>query len=101
MKRAGKALCRGQKRTFFFFNYEGSREGVPRAFVSSVPTALERQGDFSQTQVRLANGTAAPVVIYDPATTGRRSFAAKARSTNLASAYRCSYAGRAGSKPVR
>ncbi len=65
----GKALYRGQNRTFFFFNYEGSREGVPRAFVSTVPTALERQGDFSQTQVRLANGTAAPVVIYDPATT--------------------------------
>jgi TonB dependent receptor len=65
----GKAVYRGQNRTFFFFNYEGSREGVPRAFVSSVPTALERQGDFSQTQVRQANGTAAPVVIYDPATT--------------------------------
>jgi hypothetical protein len=30
MKRAGSALCRGQKRMFFFFNYEGSREGVPR-----------------------------------------------------------------------
>jgi arylsulfatase A len=30
MKRAGSALCRGQKRTFFFFNHEGSRDGVPR-----------------------------------------------------------------------
>lgn len=57
----------GRNRTFFFFNYEGSREGVPRAFVSTVPTELERQGDFSQTFVRLANGTAAPVVIFDPA----------------------------------
>ncbi len=65
----GSAVYRGQNRSFFFFNYEGSREGVPRAFVSTVPTALERQGDFSQTFVRLANGTAAPVVIYDPATT--------------------------------
>ena len=65
----GKAVYRGQNRTFFFFNYEGSREGVPRAFVSTVPTLLERQGDFSQTFVRQANGTAAPVVIYDPATT--------------------------------
>jgi hypothetical protein len=36
-----------------------------------VPTALERQGDFSQTFVRQSNGTAAPVVIYDPATTRR------------------------------
>ena len=65
----GKALYRGENRSFFFFNYEDSREGVPRAFVSSVPTALEWQGDFSQTFVRQANGTAAPVVIYDPATT--------------------------------
>jgi hypothetical protein len=65
----GKAVYRGENRSFFFFNYEGSREGVPRAFVSTVPTALERQGDFSQTQVRQANGTAALVVIYDPATT--------------------------------
>ncbi len=65
----GKAVYRGQNRTFFFFNYEGSREGVPRAFVSTVPTLLERQGDFSQTFVRQANGTTAPVVIYDPATT--------------------------------
>lgn len=65
----GKAVYHGQNRTFFFFNYEGSREGVPRAFVSTVPTLLERQGDFSQTFVRQANGTAAPVVIYDPART--------------------------------
>ncbi len=65
----GPAGYDGRNRTFFFFNYEGSREGVPRAFVSTVPTELERQGDFSQTFVRLANGTPAPVVIYDPATT--------------------------------
>ena len=52
-------LYNGRNRTFWFFNYEGSREGVPRAFVSSVPTALQRQGDFSQTRVRLANGSLA------------------------------------------
>jgi hypothetical protein len=59
----------GQNRTFFFFNYEGSREDVPRAYQATVPTELQRRGDFSQTSVRLSNGTAAPVTIYDPLTT--------------------------------
>ncbi|MBL8227857.1 MAG: TonB-dependent receptor [Bryobacterales bacterium] len=57
-------LYNGRNRTFWFWNYEGSREGVPRAFVSSVPTELHRAGNFSQT--RLAQG---PVTIYDPSTT--------------------------------
>ncbi|MDQ3802934.1 MAG: carboxypeptidase regulatory-like domain-containing protein [Acidobacteriota bacterium] len=37
-----------KRRTFFFFDYEGtrSREGVTR--VTNVPTAAERAGDFSQ-----------------------------------------------------
>ncbi len=64
----GKLFFRGQNRSFFFFNYEGSREGSPRTFVETVPTALQRQGDFSQTFVRV-NNAAAKVVIYDPATT--------------------------------
>jgi Carboxypeptidase regulatory-like domain/TonB dependent receptor len=64
-------LYKGTNRTFFFFNYEGSREDVPRAFVSTVPTEAQRNGDFSQTSVRLTNGTAAPVTIYDPLTTRR------------------------------
>ena len=64
-------LYDGRNKTFWFFNYEGSREGVPRAFVSTVPTALQRQGDFSETRVRLANGQPGPVTIYDPATTAQ------------------------------
>ncbi|MGH9846975.1 MAG: TonB-dependent receptor domain-containing protein, partial [Blastocatellia bacterium] len=63
-----KLFFRGRNRSFFFFNYEGSREGVPRTYISTVPTALQRQGDFSQTFVRV-NNAAAKVVIYDPATT--------------------------------
>lgn len=49
----------GRNRSFFFFSYEGSREGVPRANVSTVPTALQRQGNFSETPT---------TIIYDPAT---------------------------------
>ena len=57
----------GRNRTFFFVLCDGSREGVPRAFVSTVPTALERAGDFSQTFTRVA-GQPAAVVIHDPDT---------------------------------
>lgn len=71
-------LYNGRNRSFFFVNYEGSREGVPRAFVSTVPTGLQRQGDFSATRVRLASGAAADLTVYDPATT-RRSGAAYVR----------------------
>ncbi len=58
----------GRNRTFWFFNYEGSREGVPRANVNTVPTPLERTGDFSQSRVR-SGAAVLPVQIYDPATT--------------------------------
>lgn len=58
----------GKNRTFWFFNYEGSREGVPRANVSTVPTELQRIGDFSQTFVR-SGGRLVPVNIHDPLTT--------------------------------
>ena len=61
-------VYKGKNRTFFFFNYEGSREGVPRANVATVPTQLQRQGDFSQTSVR-SGSQLLPVTIYDPATT--------------------------------
>ncbi len=53
------------KRIFFFGSYEGLRQGTPATRLASVPTALQRQGDFSQTFN--ANGTLQ--VIYDPATT--------------------------------
>lgn len=62
-------LYNGRNRTFWFFSYEASREGVPRAFVSTVPTLAQRAGDFSATAVRLPNGQPGPVTIYDPATT--------------------------------
>jgi hypothetical protein len=55
----------GRDKTFFFFNYEGSRQGSPDQVLDTVPTALERAGDFSQTFDR----TGCLDVIYDPLTT--------------------------------
>jgi outer membrane receptor protein involved in Fe transport len=53
-----------RNKTFFFADYEGLRQGFPVTFVTTVPTLLQRQGDFSQT---LAAGNQR-VTIYDPLT---------------------------------
>jgi hypothetical protein len=50
---------------FFAYSYEGIRQSIPDPFTTSIPTPLQRTGDFSQT--RLANGQLQ--VIYDPLTT--------------------------------
>ncbi|MPZ16656.1 MAG: hypothetical protein GEV06_01890 [Luteitalea sp.] len=50
-------------RTFFFFNYEGSRLRTSRTVLATVPTELERNGDFSQSL--LADE---PVQVFDPLT---------------------------------
>jgi hypothetical protein len=55
----------GDHRTFFYVTYEGLRQTTANTFLYTVPTALERQGDFSQTFD--ANGK--QIVIYDPSTT--------------------------------
>lgn len=39
-------------RTFFFVNYEGFRERAGQTRTASVPSVLERSGDFSQSAVR-------------------------------------------------
>jgi hypothetical protein len=38
-----------RNKTFFFFDYERIRNITPTTFVTTVPTLLQRQGDFSQT----------------------------------------------------
>jgi hypothetical protein len=53
------------KRLFFFGNYEGLRQGNPSTSTTTVPTLLQRQGDFSET--RNANGTLS--LIFDPFST--------------------------------
>ena len=49
-------LYNGKNRTFFFFSYEGSREGNGQSSRLNVPTAKMRQGDFSEI----------PNTLYDP-----------------------------------
>lgn len=54
-----------KNRTFFFFGYEGLRFKDPVIRTTSVPTTLQKNGDFSQT---LSN-TGRLIVIHDPNTT--------------------------------
>lgn len=58
-------LYNGKDKTFFFFTYEGLRERSATNLLTTVPTAQQRSGDFSQT--RNAAGNA--ILIYDPLTT--------------------------------
>ncbi len=57
-------IYNGRNRSFFMYSIELVRSSVPRPSSLTVPTALERRGDFSQT---LYNGN--PIVLYDPLTT--------------------------------
>ena len=54
-----------KKRMFFFFAYEGLRQLTPDVVTTSVPTDLERNGDFSQ----LTNSAGQLITIYDPYST--------------------------------
>jgi len=62
---AGGAIVKDK--TFFFGLFEGFRQNLGRVYTTTVPTALEKSGDFSQT--RTASGDLR--VIYDPLTTQR------------------------------
>ncbi|MCL5744575.1 MAG: TonB-dependent receptor, partial [Acidobacteria bacterium] len=55
----------GRNKTFFYATYEGLRQAQFGNTVTTVPTALQRTGNFSQTR----NSAGAPVIIYDPITT--------------------------------
>jgi hypothetical protein len=58
-------LYDGHDHTFLFVAYEGLRENRAGSFTGTVPTALERDGDFSQTR----DEKGALIVVYDPRTT--------------------------------
>jgi hypothetical protein len=58
-------LYRGDGKTFFSVTYEGTREKIARPLLSTIPTALQRNGDFSD----LVDNAGEPVTIYDPVTT--------------------------------
>jgi len=60
-------LYDGHNKTFFFASYEDFRDSNAGSYTGTMPTALERKGDFSRTTD--ANGNL--IVIYDPSTTGR------------------------------
>jgi hypothetical protein len=55
----GPSVYNGRDKAFFFVAYERYRERLPAPRIVSVPTALERMGNFSQSGV----------TIYDPLTT--------------------------------
>lgn len=59
-------IYNGKKRTFFMFAYEHYYQStVSSSAIGSVPTDLQRQGDFSQTY----NAKGQLITIYDPNTT--------------------------------
>lgn len=58
----------GKAKTFFFFNFDGIRNEDPRFQILSVPTTLERSGNFSQnftTQVIGGQRIRFPIQVYD------------------------------------
>jgi hypothetical protein len=54
-----------RNKTFFFFGYEGQRQRTGSTTTLTVPTLLQRGGDFSQTY----NAQGRVIPIYDPNTT--------------------------------
>jgi hypothetical protein len=57
-----------KNKVFNFFSYEGQNLREPVNVIRTLPTALEREGDFSKTQ-SFVNGATALKPIYDPWTT--------------------------------
>ena len=53
---------------FFYFNYTGSHTKNPYNATSTMPSGLERTGDFSQSLTRGLGAAYSPVTIYDPLT---------------------------------
>jgi hypothetical protein len=61
----GPGLYKGKDKTFFFVGYERWNYRTANINRSTVPTLLERNGDFSNTR----DGQGRLITIYDPATT--------------------------------
>lgn len=62
-------LYNGRNKTFFFYDYEGSRQESATTRTVSVPTLKEREGDFTDT--RAADGNL--ITVYNPFDTYRAS----------------------------
>ena len=55
-----------KNKIFFFSSYHGLRNNQQSTTLATVPTALERIGNFSQTFIRDENGNPVAAHIYDP-----------------------------------
>ena len=55
-----------RNRLFFFSSYHGLRNNQTSTALMTVPTALERVGNFSQTFIRNESGNPVPARIFDP-----------------------------------
>jgi hypothetical protein len=58
-------LYSGKNRTFFFADYQGTHWRRGDVFTATMPTALEKAGDFTKT----FNSAGQMMVVYDPSTT--------------------------------
>ncbi|MDX2178429.1 MAG: TonB-dependent receptor [Bryobacteraceae bacterium] len=58
-------IYNGKDRTFFFVSYEGLRFNNALDYLRTVPTELERNGNFSNTRANVA-GQFLPVQVFDP-----------------------------------
>jgi len=56
----------GSGKTFFYFGWEGERYNTGAVVSTTVPTLLQRQGDFSQTIIDYQNGSPIYAAIFDP-----------------------------------
>ena len=61
-------IYHGGSKTFYFINFNGKRGENPFDEFSTVPTMLERQGNFSQTTYTAGAAAGQPVQIYNLAT---------------------------------
>jgi hypothetical protein len=61
-------IYNGGSKTFYFINFNGRLGEVPYDQFSTVPTLLERQGNFSQSTYTSGASIGLPVKIFNPAT---------------------------------
>jgi hypothetical protein len=55
-----------KEKTFFLFDLERVKDASPIQIATTVPTAAQRAGDFSQAYTTDADGNVVPNIIYDP-----------------------------------
>jgi hypothetical protein len=71
----GRGRGGAQQPGMWFVSYQGSRNRNPFSVFTTVPTELERSGDFSQTSLHAGPLAGQPVVLYDPASSSPSVFA--------------------------